>query len=144
MVVVGYGTQSRRKVISAIASLDDEKIKDLPVAGLDQALQGQIAGVNVSQAGGAPGSGVSVRIRGVGSIGAGSEPLYVIDGYPFYNSGGAGGNPLNFINPADIEKIDVLKDASATAIYGSRGANGVVMITTKRGKQGPQLYLPDQ
>lgn len=136
VVVVGYGTQSRRKVISAIASLDDEKIKDLPVAGLDQALQGQVAGVNVSQAGGAPGSGVSVRIRGVGSIGAGSEPLYVIDGYPFYNSGGAGGNPLNFINPADIEKIDVLKDASATAIYGSRGANGVIMITTKRGKQG--------
>lgn len=136
VVVVGYGTQSRRKVISAIASLDNEKIKDLPVAGLDQALQGQVAGVNVSQAGGAPGSGVSVRIRGVGSIGAGSEPLYVIDGYPFYNSGGAGGNPLNFINPADIEKIDVLKDASATAIYGSRGANGVIMITTKRGKQG--------
>lgn len=136
VVVVGYGTQNRREVTGSIASIDSKNIKDLPVAGIDQALQGQIAGVNISQTGGAPGSSVSVRIRGVGSIGAGSEPLYVIDGYPFYNSGGTGGNPLNFINPADIEKIDVLKDASATAIYGSRGANGVIMITTKRGKPG--------
>ena len=137
VVVVGYGTQRREDVTGSIASVTEKEIKTTPVTGIDQAMQGRAAGVQVSQNNGAPGGGVSIRVRGVGTVTGSAEPLYVVDGIPFYSDGdGSNGNLLNTINPADIASIDILKDASATAIYGSRGANGVVIITTKRGKAG--------
>ncbi len=142
VVVVGYSTQRRRDVSGSVVSVSADQLKNQSVTGFDQALKGQAAGVQVVQNTGAPGSGVTVRIRGNSSITAGNDPLYVIDGFPV--TGGSRGteflpvssNPLNAINPADIESIDILKDASATAIYGSRGANGVVIVTTKSGKSG--------
>lgn len=134
VVVVGYGTQEKKDLTGAIASVSSKDIQKLPVSGVDQALQGQVAGLQISQSNGAPGANTNILIRGIGSISGGNEPLFVIDGYPVTNSGI--GNPLNTINPNDIESIDVLKDASSTAIYGSRGSNGVIMITTKRGKAG--------
>lgn len=140
VVVVGYGTQKKSELTGAIASVSEGVLKQ-PISSVDRALQGAVAGVQVTQTSGQPGGGVSIRIRGGSSIQGGNEPLYVIDGYPVYNStvgtdavSGAGVNPLSTINPADIESIDILKDASATAIYGSRGANGVIIITTKKGK----------
>ncbi|MFT2010439.1 TonB-dependent receptor [Pontibacter sp. 13R65] len=142
VVVVGYGTQKRADVTGAIATLDAKAIEERPIARVDQALVGQMAGVRVQQTSGVPGRGFSIQVRGSGSISAGSEPLYVIDGFPLdvasqSASGGFGqGNPLDNINPNDIESIQVLKDASAAAIYGSRGANGVVIITTKSGRSG--------
>ncbi len=126
VVVVGYGTQERAKVTGAISSVSSEQIRALPVPNLASAIQGRAAGVSVTNSG-APGSNPIVRVRGIGTVGN-NDPLYVIDGVP------AGG--LNQINPADIESIEVLKDASAAAIYGSRAANGVVLVTTKKGKQG--------
>jgi len=134
VVVVGYGTQEKKDLTGAIASVSAKDIQKLPVSGLDQALQGQVAGLQISQSNGAPGGNTNILIRGIGSISGGNEPLFVIDGYPVDNVGI--GNPLNTLNPNDIESIDVLKDASSTAIYGSRGSNGVIMITTKRGKAG--------
>ncbi|WP_234364043.1 SusC/RagA family TonB-linked outer membrane protein [Lunatibacter salilacus] len=144
IVVVGYGTQKKSDLTGSISSIKGDAVKEFPVTSIDQALQGRAAGVQVTQASAAPGGGVSVRIRGSNSINSGSEPLYVIDGFPIYpdNSAyGVGGNrqPSNImstINPNDIESIEILKDASATSIYGSRGSNGVVLITTKRGKSG--------
>lgn len=140
VVVVGYGTRKRSDVTGAIASVPQSSLKQ-PVSSLDQTLKGAAAGVQVTQTSGQPGGGVSIRIRGGASIQGGNEPLYVIDGFPLYNSASTSGtlsgtpvNPLASINPADIESVDILKDASATAIYGSRGANGVVIITTKKGK----------
>ncbi|GAB2564467.1 SusC/RagA family TonB-linked outer membrane protein [Spirosoma areae] len=136
VVVVGYGTQNRRELTGSIASLQTQSIKDQPVANVVEGLTGRLPGVLIQQNTGAPGNAPSIKVRGLGSISAGNGPLVVIDGQPI-NSGGltnAGG--LNQLNPNDIEKIDVLKDASATAIFGSRGANGVVMVTTKRGKSG--------
>ncbi|MDR2270796.1 MAG: TonB-dependent receptor [Sphingobacterium sp.] len=142
VVVVGYGTQKRRDLTGAVASLPENLLRQ-PVSSLDQTLKGGISGVQVTQTSGQPGGGVSIRIRGGASIQGGNEPLYVIDGFPVYNqteSTGVGSgtpvNPLASINPADIEGIEVLKDAAATAIYGSRGANGVVLVTTKKGKAG--------
>jgi len=148
VVVVGYGTQKRSDLTGALSSVSAEEIKALPATGLDQALQGRAAGVQVTQNSGAPGGGVSIRIRGIGST-LSAEPLYVIDGIPVVNDnqgsssnfseldgGGQNSNALNTINPSDIESIEILKDASATAIYGARAANGVVLITTKRGKAG--------
>ncbi|MGI4884450.1 MAG: SusC/RagA family TonB-linked outer membrane protein [Janthinobacterium lividum] len=144
IVVMGYGTQQNRsEVKSAVSTVNSADYKDQPIIGVDQALQGRAAGVQVSQASGTPGSGISVRVRGAASIGASNEPLYVVDGLPV-NSGntsqlGAGNqltNGLNDLNPNDIESIEVLKDAASAAIYGSRGSNGVVLITTKRGKSG--------
>ncbi|MEM1327070.1 MAG: TonB-dependent receptor [Bacteroidota bacterium] len=148
VVVVGYGTQRRSDLTGALSSIGEEELKALPSTGLDQALQGRAAGVYVTQNSGAPGGGVSIRIRGIGST-LTAEPLYVIDGIPVVNDnqgtstnfseldgGGQNSNALNTINPADIESIEVLKDASATAIYGARAANGVVLITTKRGQEG--------
>jgi TonB-linked SusC/RagA family outer membrane protein len=142
VVVVGYGTQKRRDLTGAVASLPENLLKQ-PVASLDQTLKGGISGVQVTQTSGQPGGGVSIRIRGGASVQGGNEPLYVIDGFPVYNqteSTGVGSgtpvNPLASINPADIESIEVLKDAAATAIYGSRGANGVILVTTKKGKAG--------
>ncbi|RZK88462.1 MAG: SusC/RagA family TonB-linked outer membrane protein, partial [Pedobacter sp.] len=136
LVVVGYGKQERKDITGSISSINSQKIKDQPVVSLDNAMAGQMAGVQVSQSTGAPGGGSTVRVRGAGSLSAGNEPLYVVDGFPVTNDYNQRNNPLATINPADIDNIQVLKDASATAIYGSRGSNGVVIITTKSGKSG--------
>jgi TonB-linked SusC/RagA family outer membrane protein len=129
VVVVGYGTQQKRDLTGAVSSIAAAELKEVPVLRVEQMLQGRAAGVQVTQVGAQPGGNVSIRIRGTNSINSGNEPLFVIDGFPGVGS-------LNSINPNDIESIEILKDASATAIYGSRGANGVVLITTKRGKAG--------
>ncbi|MGZ3951479.1 MAG: SusC/RagA family TonB-linked outer membrane protein, partial [Flavisolibacter sp.] len=130
VVVVGYGTQKRKDVTGAISSVTSAQIEKVPVTTAQQALQGRAAGVQIVNNDAAPGSNISVLIRGVGSLASGgNNPLYVVDGYP--TTGG-----INNINPNDIASIDVLKDASATAIYGIRAANGVVIITTKKGTKG--------
>src|SRR5690606_30237572 len=142
VVVVGYGQQRKGNIIGAVATMSTEQLAERPVVRVDQALVGQMAGVRVRQTTGNPGQGLSVQVRGVGSISAGNEPLYVVDGFPLSgatpnaNGGYSTGTPLDNINPNDIESIQVLKDASAAAIYGSRAANGVVIITTKKGKTG--------
>ncbi|PJJ59923.1 SusC/RagA family TonB-linked outer membrane protein [Hymenobacter chitinivorans] len=148
VVVVGYGTQKKADVTAAIARFDAKQLEERPIARVDQALIGQLAGVQVKQTTGVPGRGFSVQVRGSGSITAGNEPLYVIDGFPLetaaQNAGGrfGTGSPLDNINPNDIESIEVLKDAAAAAIYGSRASNGVVLITTKKGKSGkPRINL---
>ncbi|SFQ77462.1 SusC/RagA family TonB-linked outer membrane protein [Hymenobacter arizonensis] len=134
VVVVGYGTQQRGSVTGAVSSVSARDIATQPVADATQALQGRAAGVTVTSNGGAPGgaAGTSIRVRGITSAGN-NNPLYVVDGFPLPEGGD---NQLNAISPNDIETIDILKDASATAIYGVRAANGVVLITTKRGKAG--------
>ena len=147
VVVVGYGTQQRGSVTGAIASVSGHDIASQPVADPTQALQGRAAGVTVTQNSGAPGGagGTAVRVRGITSAGNNS-PLYVVDGFPLPSADASGNsieNQLNSINPNDIETIDVLKDASATAIYGLRAANGVVIITTKRGKAGTASITVD-
>ncbi|MGJ5640542.1 SusC/RagA family TonB-linked outer membrane protein [Formosa sp. S-31] len=131
VVVVGYGTQKKTSVTGAVASYSAEGLDERPLVRMDQALIGQLSGVRVKQTSGVPGAGFQIQVRGSGSINAGNEPLYVIDGFPLDTDG----QPSN-INPNDIESIQVLKDASSTAIYGSRGSNGVVLITTKQGKSG--------
>ncbi len=142
VVVIGYGTQKKADVTGAIASFNADNLDERPIARVDQALVGQMAGVRVQQTSGVPGAGFSIQVRGTGSIGANNEPLYVIDGFPLevagQNSGGGfgQGNPLDNISPNDIASIEVLKDAAAAAIYGSRASNGVVLITTKQGNQG--------
>ena len=133
VIVVGYGTQKAKDVTGAVATINQDVVKDLPVATLDQKMIGQVAGVQITQPSGSPGGGTSVRIRGSGSLGAGNEPLYVVDGMPYSAGLNQNLNPLLLINPNDIESINILKDASSTAIYGSRGANGVIIITTKKG-----------
>ena len=149
VVVIGYGTQRRKDLTGAVASISAKDLSKTAVTSFDQALQGRLAGVVITNDNGDPGGGVSIKIRGVGTVNN-TEPLYVVDGVPLINNPGseiptAGtngkvSNPLANINPNDIETIDILKDASAAAIYGVRGANGVVIITTKRGKQGkPKL-----
>ena len=135
-IVMGYGTIQKKDITGSVSAINSDKIKDQQVPSLDLALAGQMAGVVVTQSTGAPGGGASVRIRGAGSLSAGNEPLYVVDGFPVTNDFDQRNNPLNTINPSDIDNIQVLKDASATAIYGSRGANGVILITTKSGKSG--------
>ena len=129
MVVIGYGTAKKRNVLGAVTKVNNEELTRLPVAGIEQALQGRAAGVQVTQNTGAPGEGVAIRIRGAGSINSGNDPLYIVDGIPTANA-------LNILSPGDIENITVLKDASAAAIYGSRANNGVVLITTKKGAKG--------
>ena len=131
VVVVGYGTQSKARVTGSIASLKKEQIKDMPVTSFEQAIAGQMPGVQVMQQSGTPGSGSSIKVRGASSITAGTNPLIVIDGFPMTTS-----NTATLLNPEDIESIEVLKDASSAAIYGSRGANGVIVVTTKKGKEG--------
>lgn len=143
VVVVGYGTQNKSSITGSVASLPMKNVANQPLTSLDQAMGGQIAGVNVAQTKGAPGGGVSVRVRGTGSIGAGNEPLYVIDGFPVSADFSSTFNPLSSINPNDIESIEILKDASAAAIYGSRGSNGVVLVTTKHGKAGKSTVQLD-
>ena len=139
VVVVGYGTQSKKDVTGSVKSLKSESFNKGIINSPQQLLQGKVAGVNVTSATGEPGGALSITIRGPGSVRSGSTPLFVVDGLPLDNASTGGGDPLNFINPEDIESFDVLKDASATAIYGSRGANGVVIITTKKGKAGTSL-----
>lgn len=143
VVVTGYGQQSRKLVTSAVTTVKAADIANVPVSSSDQLLQGRAAGVQVNSNSGTPGGGVFVRIRGTASINASSDPLYVIDGVPVQSGnlsaiglGGGVTSPMADINPADIESMDILKDASATAIYGARAANGVVLITTKRGSAG--------
>ena len=156
VVVVGYGTMKKSDLAGASASLDEKTLKSAPMTNIDQSFQGRIAGVNAVQTSGAPGSALSVQVRGQATINANSEPLYVVDGV-IYNAqsnsgaslglGDALGNgthsavsPLSLIAPSDIVSIEVLKDASATAIYGAQGANGVVLITTKKGKSGDAKF----
>jgi len=142
VVVIGYGKAKRKDVTGSISSISGEDLRQTQPTTFDQALQGKVAGVVVQQVSGQPGGGVSIQIRGVSSISGSNSPLYVIDGIiiPPTNDPGKGSNPLNTINPAEIESINVLKDASATAIYGSQATNGVIVITTKRGKAGaPQI-----
>lgn len=141
VVVVGYGTQERARVTGAISSISSEEITEMPVTSVDQALQGRAAGITITNTG-SPGVNPLVRIRGLGTVGN-NDPLYVIDGMPVNpTTSTSGGNNMsasggmNGINPNDIESIEILKDASAAAIYGSRAANGVIMITTKKGKAG--------
>jgi TonB-linked SusC/RagA family outer membrane protein len=129
VVVVGYGTQKRRDVTGSVVSVSETTLREVPAANVQQALQGRAAGLEIQRAGTTPGSGAQIRIRGTRSISGSNEPLFVVDGIPFEGT-------LNDLNPDDIASIDVLKDASATAIYGSRGANGVIIVTTKRGKSG--------
>ncbi|WP_268225051.1 SusC/RagA family TonB-linked outer membrane protein [Sinomicrobium oceani] len=137
VVVVGYGTQKKTDVTGSIASVKEGDFNKGIVTNPGQLLQGKVAGVNVATVSGEPGASQDVIIRGIGSLRSGTTPLYVVDGFALDNtSTGVATNPLNFINPHDIEKIDVLKDASAAAIYGARAANGVIVITTKKGKQG--------
>ncbi|CAN5518375.1 TonB-dependent receptor [soil metagenome] len=138
VVVIGYGKVKRKDVTGSITSISGDELRRTQPTTFDQALQGKVAGVVVQQISGQPGGGVSIQVRGVSSISGSNAPLYVIDGViiPTPNDPGGGSNPLNSINPSEIETIDVLKDASATAIYGSQATNGVVIITTKRGKAG--------
>ena len=128
VVVIGYGTANRRDLTGAVTTVKADKLMDAPVPNLTQALEGKVAGVNVDVNSSAPGSGAKVRIRGIGSINSNVDPLYVVDGVI--------GVDANSLNPNDIASVEVLKDASSTAIYGARGANGVIMITTKRGVRG--------
>ncbi len=141
VVAIGYATVQKRDLTGAVASVRGEEVllKAAPTTALSNALQGKAAGVNVVVNSGIPGSGASVRVRGAASISANSEPLYVIDGIPAVQGSGSQDptyNPLNEINPNDVESVEILKDASATAVYGARGAAGVILITTKRGERG--------
>ena len=149
VVVVGYGTQRKSDITGSVARISEEQMKQSIVTNADQMLQGKVAGVQVTQNSGAPGGATSVRIRGASSLNSSNEPLYVIDGVPMSGSNTIGGfdwaggtngqttvNPLAAIAPSDIVSIDVLKDASACAIYGAAGANGVVLVTTRRGSAG--------
>ena len=152
VVVVGYGTMKRSDLSGASVSVSEESLRGSVISSLDQSLQGRAAGVTAVTTSGAPGSSSSIRVRGQATINANAEPLYVIDGVIVQSGGNSGadfglgdalGNgkvstisPLSTINPADIVSMEILKDASATAIYGAQGANGVVLITTKRGKAG--------
>ncbi len=134
VVVVGYGSQSRKKVTGAISSVKSEQIADLPVTSFDQALAGQVPGVQVSAGTGSPGEASDIKVRGVGTITAGSTPLLVIDGFPSESV------KLSDLNPNDIENVQVLKDAASASIYGSRGSNGVIIVSTKQGKQGDTKF----
>lgn len=140
VVVTGYGgVLNKREVTGAISQIKGAEIANIPSQSFDRALQGRLSGVQVTSANGVPGGAVQVRIRGIGSITAGNDPLYVVDGVQLNtqnNNSVASSNPLNFLNPNDIESIEVLKDAAAASIYGSQAANGVVLITTKKGRSG--------
>jgi len=136
VVVVGYGTARKRDLTGSVASVNAKDLDKTPVIRADQMLQGRVSGLQFTQTDGQPGSVTSIRIRGTNSINSGNEPLYVVDGF-------AGAGDLNSINPGDIQSIEVLKDASATAIYGSRGANGVILVTTKKGSSGQNSVTVD-
>ncbi len=157
VMVVGYGTQRKGDITGSIGSISSKNIKEIQVTNFENAIQGQIAGVQVQEPSGEPGAATTIRVRGLGSVSAGNEPLYVIDGFPVTKNMDPGiqgditrrttafalpaSNPLGTINPNDIESVEVLKDASAAAIYGSRGSNGVILITTKKGKRGAKPVI---
>lgn len=155
VTLVGYGSQKKSDVTGAISQLKAANFKEGMNISVDNLMQGKVAGVRIVQTSGEPGAGVNVSIRGIGSIRSGSTPLFVVDGVPLNNDpvsasspdfglgNTAAKNPLNFLNTSDIESITVLKDASAAAIYGARGSNGVVLVTTKRGKKGEPLFTYD-
>ena len=159
VVVVGYGTMKKSDLAGASASMSEDDLKGSIITNLDQSLQGRATGVQAMSTSGAPGSSSSIRVRGQSTINANAEPLYVIDGVIVQGGGNSGsdfglgdalGNgkvstvsPLSTINPADIVSMEILKDASATAIYGAQGSNGVVLITTKRGKAGEAKFTYD-
>jgi len=134
VVVIGYGTRKKGDLTGTINSLSGKEIVAAEATNVEEAMQGRLPGVDISRSSSKPGADFSINIRGINTLNGNAQPLYVIDGAPVGNLGGV--NPINDINPADIERIDVLKDASSTAIYGSRGANGVVLVTTKRGAKG--------
>jgi len=136
VVAIGYGAQKKRDISTAISSVSSDDLKDKPVSNFAQAISGKMAGVRISNTNAAPGGGTNIVIRGVSSINASNSPLVVIDGFPMKDGFNKNENPLNSINPADIESIEVLKDASSSAIYGTQAANGVILITTKKGKTG--------
>lgn len=134
VVVVGYGVQKKSDITGAMSNLSGKALSEVPVANVTQALQGRVAGVDINMTSPRPGGGAQIRIRGSRSLTGSNDPLIVVDGIPFTGT-------INDINPNDIASMDILKDASATAIYGSRGSNGVILITTRRGKEGKtQLY----
>ncbi|WP_346857894.1 TonB-dependent receptor [uncultured Draconibacterium sp.] len=143
VVAVGYGTVKKTENTGSIASIKTKLLKDFPVTTIEQGLKGHVAGVQITQNSGQPGAGMSVRIRGVSSIAGGNEPLYVIDGIPTFNSDVRELNGLSGISPGDISSVEVLKDAIATAIYGSRAANGVILITTQKGNSGKMQVTYD-
>lgn len=155
VTLVGYGSQKKSDLTGAISQLKAENFKEGMNVSVDNLMQGKVAGVRIVQTSGEPGAGVNVSIRGIGSIRSGSTPLFVVDGVPLNNDPVSAGspnvglgnttakNPLNFLNTSDIESITVLKDASAAAIYGARGSNGVVLVTTKRGKKGDPIFTYD-
>ena len=128
VVVVGYGTSKRSDLTGSVVSVKSEDLMKMPTSDVAQALAGRVAGVQITQSEGAPGSEISIRVRGGISITQSNDPLYIIDGFPSEDG-------MSTLDPAEIETIDILKDASATAIYGARGANGVVVITTKKGNK---------
>jgi len=143
VIVTGYGAQEKRSISGAISSVKGSVIENMPLQSFDRALQGRAAGVLVQSSTGIPGGAVNVRIRGTGSITAGNDPLYIVDGVQLNQRDDAGftqSNPLAFLNPNDIESIEVLKDAATAAIYGAQAANGVVIITTKKGKSGKARF----
>lgn len=128
VVVIGYGTAKRKDITGSVASVNSETLAAIPVASATEALQGKMAGVQITTTEGSPDAQMSIRVRGGGSITQSNEPLFIVDGFPVES--------ISDIPPTDIESIDVLKDASSTAIYGARGANGVIIVTTKSGKEG--------
>ena len=146
VVVVGYGTQKRADVTGAVTSISTDVLESRPITNIEEALQGQATGLSISSTGGQPGAATKINIRGISSVSGSSQPLFVVDGFPISEVATSGGgrleefnsqmSPFAYINPDDIASIEVLKDASATAIYGNRGANGVIIITTKKGKTG--------
>jgi TonB-linked SusC/RagA family outer membrane protein len=143
VVIIGYGTSTKRDLTGSVTSLKGADVQDMPTPSFEAAIQGKAPGVQITTGSGVAGSGTLVRIRGVASISAAGDPLYIVDGIPISqnyfvngNNGGFNNNPLATLNPEDIESIEILKDAAATSIYGSRGSNGVILITTKRAKKG--------
>ncbi|MBO4561511.1 MAG: TonB-dependent receptor [Bacteroidaceae bacterium] len=144
VIIVGYGVQRREAKTGSITSVAAEQIKDIPILSVDKMLSGKLAGVQVTQSSGQPGSSTSIRIRGTSSINAGNNPLYVVDGIAVMSGDDSNmtntSNPIAMINPNDIESITVLKDAAAASVYGSRAANGVILITTKSGKEGKSQF----
>lgn len=133
IVVVGYGTQLKKEITGAVQTVTERELRDLPVAQITQKIQGRLAGVQINQTTGKPGQGMSVRIRGQLSVSGGSDPLYVVDGFPITGNIGS-------LNPDEIEDITVLKDAASTSLYGSRAANGVVLVTTKKSEGRPDEH----
>jgi TonB-linked SusC/RagA family outer membrane protein len=146
VVIVGYGSIKKSDLTGSVSSIKTAELQQTPMVSIDQGLVGRASGVQVTQTSGMPGATASIRVRGSSSLQGGNEPLYVIDGFPVYSGGGFGNtggktslSGLSTVNPSDIESIEILKDAAATAIYGARAANGVVLVTTKSGKKGHDI-----